>query len=87
VEDSVSVSVCDEGPGIAPADLPRVFERFYKGDSSRSGLGVGLGLAIVKPLARSHGGAVEAQSEEGHGAKFVVTLPRTFAGPRAPLER
>jgi two-component system phosphate regulon sensor histidine kinase PhoR len=86
-DDSVSITVSDEGPGIAPADLQRVFERFYKGDSSRSGLGVGLGLAIVKHLVRSHGGVVEAQSEQGNGATFVVRLPKKFSGPRAPLER
>jgi two-component system phosphate regulon sensor histidine kinase PhoR len=86
-DESVLISVSDQGPGIPPADLPRVFERFYKGDSSRSGVGVGLGLAIVKHLARSHGGAVEVRSREGAGATFVVRLPRQFAGPRAPLHR
>jgi two-component system phosphate regulon sensor histidine kinase PhoR len=86
-EGAVAIAVRDQGPGIAAADLPRVFERFFKGDSSRSGVGVGLGLAIVKHLVRSHGGAVEARSEEGAGATFVVRLPRRFAGPRAPRDR
>jgi two-component system phosphate regulon sensor histidine kinase PhoR len=85
--DSVIMSVADEGPGIPAAELPRLFERFYKGDSSRSGMGVGLGLAIVKHTVRSHGGAVEVQSLEGEGARFVVRLPRRFAGPRAPRDR
>ncbi|GAB4330110.1 MAG: hypothetical protein Kow0010_14940 [Dehalococcoidia bacterium] len=83
-EDSlVAIEVRDEGPGIAAKDLPRVFERFYKGEPSRAGEGVGLGLAIVKHLVRAHGGTVEVASEPGAGATFTVKLPRTFVGAGA----
>jgi len=83
-----ALSVRDEGPGIPPADLPRVFERFYKGDASRAGSGVGLGLAIVKHLVRAHGGTAEAKSSPGGGAQFTVRLPRKFVGAvRSPIRQ
>ena len=78
--DLVAISVRDEGEGITPGDLPRVFERFYKGDHSRSQSGVGLGLAIVKHVVRAHGGTAEAVSAPGEGATFTVRLPRAFVG-------
>jgi two-component system phosphate regulon sensor histidine kinase PhoR len=81
-DDLVALTVRDDGPGIAGNDLPRVFERFYKGDASRAAGGVGLGLAIVKHLVRSHGGTVEASNAPEGGAVFTVRLPRTFAGAR-----
>ena len=77
--DVVVLRVRDHGPGIPPADLQRVFERFYKSDQSRSGRGVGLGLAIVKHLVGAHGGQIEALNAEGGGAEFRVRLPRRFA--------
>ena len=83
----VSFSVRDEGPGIPPQELPRVFERFYKGDSSRATAGSGLGLAIVKHLVRAHAGTVEAASPPGSGAAFTVRLPRRFAGLRPARRR
>lgn len=83
----MALSVSDCGPGIAPQDLARVFERFYKGDPARAEEGVGLGLAIVKHTVRLHAGTVEAQSEPGKGATFTVRLPRVFVGPRAPVRR
>ncbi len=73
--DTVEIAVEDEGPGIAPEHLPRVFERFYKGDPARASEGVGLGLAIVKHLARAHGGSVHAENRAEGGARFVVRLP------------
>jgi signal transduction histidine kinase len=76
----VALSVSDEGAGIPEHDLPRVFERFYKGEASRSSAGVGLGLAIVKHLVRAHGGTVEVTSTPGAGATFTVRLPKTFVG-------
>jgi two-component system phosphate regulon sensor histidine kinase PhoR len=82
--DLVRLSVHDDGPGITLAELPRVFERFYKGDQSRSQSGVGLGLAIVKHIARVHGGTAEATSEPGRGATFAIRLPRAFIGHKSP---
>ncbi len=76
----VAIAVADDGPGVAAQDLPRVFERFYKGDPSRHGSGVGLGLAIVKHLVRAHGGTATAESAPGSGAIFTVRLPRRFVG-------
>jgi signal transduction histidine kinase len=76
-EDSVRISVSDEGVGIPAADLPRVFERFYRADKarSRSVSGTGLGLSIVKHIVQLHGGSVEAQSEFGRGTTISVSLP------------
>ncbi len=78
--DLVAISVRDEGEGISAGDLPRVFERFYKGDQSRSKTGVGLGLAIVKHVVRAHGGTAEAESGPDAGATFTVRLPKVFVG-------
>jgi two-component system, OmpR family, phosphate regulon sensor histidine kinase PhoR len=73
---SVMVAVADTGIGISRDDLPRVFERFYKADKSRSGGGSGLGLAIAKHTIQAHGGEILAQSEEGKGSTFTFSLPR-----------
>jgi two-component system, OmpR family, phosphate regulon sensor histidine kinase PhoR len=75
----VRISVADQGIGIPPADLPRIFERFYRADKSRSSeqSGTGLGLSIVKHIAHLHGGAVEAQSELGKGTTISVLFPVT----------
>jgi heavy metal sensor kinase len=74
---SIRFVVADTGPGIAAEHLPRLFERFYRADESRSREqgGVGLGLAIAHSIAAAHGGAVEVASEFGCGTTFVVTLP------------
>jgi signal transduction histidine kinase len=74
----VRITVEDTGEGIAPEDLPAVFDRFWKGDRSRShtsGAGSGLGLAIVRQLVRAHGGEVEVESALGQGTTFTVELP------------
>ncbi|HXG63779.1 MAG TPA: ATP-binding protein [Blastocatellia bacterium] len=73
----VAIHVEDTGIGIAEADLPRVFERLYRADKSRSRKidGTGLGLAIVKHLVQAHGGEVSAMSKVGHGSRFTFTLP------------
>ncbi len=83
----VALAVQNDGEGIPEADLPRVFERFYKGDHSRSRAGVGLGLAIVKHVVRAHGGTAEALSEPGKGATFTVRLPKTFVGAKGGRAR
>lgn len=72
----LTITVTDTGIGLDPADLQRVFERFYIVDRARSGhQGTGLGLAIVKHVALAHGGAVEAKSTPGHGSSFSIILP------------
>ena len=75
--ESAILEVRDTGIGIPAADLPRVFERFYRVDKarSRSEGGTGLGLAIVKHIIENHGGHVEVESEEGQGTTFRVELP------------
>jgi two-component system phosphate regulon sensor histidine kinase PhoR len=69
--------VRDNGPGVPPDAIERIFERFYRVDKARSREqgGTGLGLAIVKHIVQSHGGEVWVKSEPGHGATFYVTLP------------
>jgi two-component system phosphate regulon sensor histidine kinase PhoR len=73
----VEVFVRDDGPGLPPESLERVFERFYRVDKARSREqgGTGLGLSIVKHIVQSHGGRVWARSEPGQGATFFFTLP------------
>jgi signal transduction histidine kinase len=75
--DGVEIRVSDEGPGVAPEDVPRIFDRFYRAESSRNRRtgGGGLGLAIVKAVAEAHGGAVAVSSTPGQGATFSLTLP------------
>jgi two-component system, OmpR family, phosphate regulon sensor histidine kinase PhoR len=74
---SIELCVQDDGPGIPPESLERVFERFYRVDKARSREqgGTGLGLSIVKHIVQSHGGKVWAKSELGKGAAFYFTLP------------
>jgi len=71
----VVITVADTGIGITPEALPHVFERFYKGDRSRSKSGSGLGLAIVKHTVQAHGGRVWVESAPGRGARFSFSLP------------
>jgi two-component system phosphate regulon sensor histidine kinase PhoR len=75
--DRVRISVADQGLGIPEADLPRIFERFYRADKARSRElgGTGLGLSIVKHVVQRHGGSVEARSELGKGTTISVLLP------------
>jgi signal transduction histidine kinase len=68
-------TVTDTGPGIAPGHLPRIWERLYRADASRSSRGLGLGLSLVKAYVEAHGGSVEATSQPGHGSTFTVRLP------------
>jgi len=74
---TVKVIVSDDGPGIDPTHLPRLFERFYRVDPGRSRQhgGAGLGLSIVKHLVESMEGSIDVTSELGKGTRFVVTLP------------
>lgn len=77
------VEVADSGPGMTSEETARVFERFYRSDSSRSRAtgGVGLGLSIVAAVAEAHGGSVSAQSTPGDGATFRITFPRNGGTP------
>lgn len=81
---SVAISVRDTGVGIAPGDLPHIFDRFWRADLARSRTGarpgVGLGLAISKWIAEAHGGTITATSRPGKGTTFVVTLPVAKSG-------
>jgi signal transduction histidine kinase len=72
------IEVTDTGVGIDPAELPHIFERFYRGSRANEarGSGSGLGLAIVRSIVDMHGGTVEVESRVGQGTRFVVTLPR-----------
>jgi signal transduction histidine kinase len=78
----VRVSVADKGPGIGPDDLPRVFDRYYRGQR-HEGEGLGLGLYIVRKLVEAHGGKIWAQSRPGVGSTFTFSLPATGAEQRA----
>jgi two-component system, OmpR family, sensor kinase len=81
--DVLVVSVADDGPGMSPEDAQRVFERFYRAESSRTreNGGTGLGLAIVAALVEAHGGTVEVRTAPGRGADFRVRLPRSGPPP------
>jgi heavy metal sensor kinase len=71
------LTVSDTGQGIASTDLPRVFERFYRADQSRSSGNAGLGLAISKAIISAHGGTIDVASEEHVGTTFTIRLPAT----------
>ena len=77
------VSFHDNGAGVAPADLPRIWDRLYRADKSRAEHGLGLGLSLVKAIVEAHGGKVEVLSQPGEGADFRVTLPAD--GRAAPV--
>jgi signal transduction histidine kinase len=71
----VRIDVADDGIGISAADLPHVFERFFRADRSRTGSGNGLGLALARRIVELHGGALTVDSELGVGSTFTVRLP------------
>ncbi len=75
------LSVADDGIGIPPADLERIFDRFYRVDPSRSGAGAGIGLSIARWIAAQHQGTVTARNNDGPGSTFTVQLP--LLEPRA----
>lgn len=85
--DAVDLSVRDTGGGISAADLPHIFERFYRAKNSdnRSHEGSGIGLALVLDLVRLNGGGIRVESQPGHGSTFTVSIPRGSA--HLPLER
>lgn len=71
----IRMEVSDTGAGIPPEDLPRVFDRFYRGDKARVGGGTGLGLSIAREIVHAHGGTISVASEVGKGSTFTVRLP------------
>jgi two-component system sensor histidine kinase BaeS len=73
----VVVTVADSGEGIAPEELARVFDRFYRADPSRTRAtgGGGLGLTIARKIVEAHGGEIRAESVEGQGSRFIFELP------------
>ena len=68
--------VTDTGTGIPAADLPRIFDRFWRGRQAAQTSGSGIGLAIAAELARAHGGPLTASSEPGQGTQMTLTLPK-----------
>ncbi|MCD8084859.1 MAG: HAMP domain-containing histidine kinase [Clostridiales bacterium] len=75
-EDTLTLSVADDGIGIAREEQEKIFDRFYQADASRSGAGSGLGLSMVAQIAQFHGGAVTVESAPGQGSTFTLTLPK-----------
>ena len=75
--DRAVLKVRDTGPGIPAAELPRIWDRLFRGDTSRAERGLGLGLSLVKAIVEAHGGTVSVASEPGHGSTFTVSLPMT----------
>jgi signal transduction histidine kinase len=73
--DTAVVRVLDTGIGIPPNELPRIWDRLFRGDRSRTERGLGLGLSLVKAIVEAHGGTVEVHSDEGRGSVFTVRLP------------
>lgn len=74
--DSTSIRVVDTGPGILEQDLPRIFDRLYRGDQSRATRGLGLGLSLVRAYVEAQGGTVSVSSRLGSGTTFTIRLPR-----------
>jgi two-component system sensor histidine kinase KdpD len=74
-DDSLLISVADDGPGLPPGDPERLFEKFQRGRSESNIVGVGLGLAICRAAARLHGGDIRASNNPGGGARFEISLP------------
>lgn len=76
------ITVEDTGCGIAPQDLPHIFERFYRIRQSADDVpGTGLGLHICREIVEAHGGAIEVESEQGKGSRFIVSLPLSVPSP------
>ena len=73
--DFIEITVSDTSPGIPPEQLPHVFKRFYRVDTSAAKTGIGLGLAIARKIVRAHGGDIKVNSILGEGTEFIVRLP------------
>jgi signal transduction histidine kinase len=77
--ESIAVTVSDTGSGVGPDDLPKIFDRFYKGPTSH---GSGLGLTIARNLVVAHGGEIHAESELGRGTRLTFSVPVNEATAR-----
>lgn len=87
-DDVVTVTVADSGPGFNEADLPRLFEKFYRGEEARSrskGSGAGLGLSIAHGLVAAHGGRISAENASSGGARVHFTLPQPDSAEGTPM--
>ncbi|HEX9093026.1 MAG TPA: sensor histidine kinase, partial [Coriobacteriia bacterium] len=82
--DKAVLSVIDEGPGVPPGDLERVFDRFYKSGDTRDDPGTGLGLYLVRMIVRAHGGTVTVASKPQQGSTFTMKMP--LVAPRTGAE-
>jgi two-component system OmpR family sensor kinase len=85
-DDRLVIGITDGGSGIAPEALPRIFDRFYRGDQARNRRtgGAGLGLCVTRAIVRAHGGEIEATSSPGRGTRFAIWLPG-FRGEGEPV--
>jgi two-component system phosphate regulon sensor histidine kinase PhoR len=84
VSGSVEISVKDTGIGIDQKDIARIFEKFYRGDESRSRQGSGLGLALARSIAEAHRATLSVESIPGQGSTFTVLFPRPSDPPERP---
>ena len=82
--ETVRIRVSDTGSGISERHLPRIFDRLYRGDQSRTTRGLGLGLSLVRAYVEAQGGTVSVQSTPGQGSTFTITLSSTDPGARLP---
>lgn len=75
-DEGIVIVVKDDGIGIQPDEIPRIWDRLYRGDSSRSQRGLGLGLSFVRAIVLAHKGRIDVSSEPGHGTTFIVSMPQ-----------
>jgi signal transduction histidine kinase len=74
--DGTELRVCDQGTGIAPEELPKIWERLYRGEHSRTTSGLGLGLSLVRAIMAAHGGRADVETRLNEGSTFILQLPR-----------
>ena len=79
-EKQIQIQVIDSGEGVAPDELPKLFDRFYRGRATHGKPGAGLGLFLVKRIAQLHGGDVTVESTLGKGSTFSALLPAKHTG-------